>query len=68
MKDMLWIEDIVENTSAPPFLINSKVAMIGFVDPQKVVVRSSAFLAFPSARNEIESENWNINFHKWKEI
>jgi len=57
MKDMLWIEDIIENTSAPPFLINSKVAMIGFVDPQKVVVRSSAFLAFPSAPNEIESEN-----------
>ncbi len=54
---MLWIEDIVENTSAPPFLINSKVAMIGFVDPQKVVVRSSAFLAFRSARNEFESEN-----------
>jgi hypothetical protein len=57
MKDMLWIENIVENTSAPPFFINSKVVIVGFVDPHKVVVGRNAFLAFPSAQNEIESEN-----------
>jgi hypothetical protein len=57
MKDMLWIEDIVENTSAPPFLINSKVGMVGFVDPHKVVIRRGAFLAFSSALNEIESKS-----------
>jgi hypothetical protein len=25
MEEMLWIEDIVENTQAPPFFTNSKV-------------------------------------------
>jgi hypothetical protein len=52
MKDMLWIEDIVESTPTPPFLTNSRGGnsrggMAGFVDPHKVVVRN-AFLAFPS--------------------
>jgi hypothetical protein len=27
MENMLWIEDIVENTSTPPFLINLKIDM-----------------------------------------
>jgi hypothetical protein len=31
--------------------------MVGFVDPHKVLVRRSAFLAFPRAQNEIESKN-----------
>jgi hypothetical protein len=46
---MLWIEDIVENTLALPFLINSRVDMVGYVDPHKVVVRRNTFSAFPSA-------------------
>jgi hypothetical protein len=49
MKDMLWIEDIVESTSTSPFLTNSRVDMVGFVDLHKVVARRSAFSAFPSA-------------------
>ncbi len=56
MKDMLWIEDIVESTSTSPFLTNSRVDMVGFVDLHKVVARRSAFSAFPSAWNGVESE------------
>jgi len=33
----------------PHFLINSKVNMVGFVDPCKVDTRKRAFSAFPSA-------------------
>jgi hypothetical protein len=33
MENMLWIEDIVQNTSTPPFLTNLKVDMAGLVDP-----------------------------------
>jgi hypothetical protein len=49
MKDLLWIEDIVENTSTPSFFINSKVGMFDFVNPHKVVVKRNAFLACSSA-------------------
>jgi hypothetical protein len=55
MKDMLWIEDIVESTQAPPFLTNLKIGMANFVDPHKVVVKS-VFLTFPNASNGVESE------------
>ncbi len=48
MKNMLWIEDIVESTLALSFLTNFRVDMVGFVNLHKVVVRS-AFLAFSSA-------------------
>jgi hypothetical protein len=54
MKDMLWIEDIVENTQAFPFLTNLKIGMASFVDLHKVVVRRSVFLTFPNARNGVE--------------
>jgi hypothetical protein len=37
MEEMLWIEDIVESPSAPPFWTNSRVDMVGFVYPHKVV-------------------------------
>ncbi len=47
MKDMLWMEDIVESPLAPPFLTNSKVDMVNFVNARKVVARS-AFLPFYS--------------------
>ncbi len=46
---MPWIEDIVENTLALSFLTNSRVDMVGFVDPCKVHVRRNTFSALPSA-------------------
>jgi len=42
MEDMLWIEDIVESTPIPSFWTNSKVDMVRFVYPHKVVARRSA--------------------------
>jgi hypothetical protein len=55
MEDSLWIEDIVESTTTPPlFFINFKVNMVGIVDPCKVVVRKSAFLALPIQMHEME--------------
>jgi hypothetical protein len=33
MENMLWIEDIVENTSTPTFLMNFDVDIAGLVDP-----------------------------------
>jgi hypothetical protein len=47
--DMLWIEDVVENTIALPFLTNSRVDVLSYVDPHKVVVRRNTFSALPSA-------------------
>jgi hypothetical protein len=49
MEEMLWIEDIVENTQAPPFLTNSKIDMASFVDPHQVVAKRNAFSTLPSA-------------------
>jgi hypothetical protein len=37
-------------------LTNSRVGLVDFVNPHKVVARKSAFSAFPSARNEGELE------------
>ncbi len=45
---MLWMEDIVENTLAPPFLTNYRVDMVGFVNAHKMIARS-AFKTFFSA-------------------
>jgi hypothetical protein len=46
---MLWIEDMVESTLAPPFLTNSRIDIVGFMDLHKVVARRNAFLALPNA-------------------
>ncbi len=51
LEEMLWIEDIVQSTQAPPFLTNLKVDMASFIDPHKVIIRKSAFLALPNAWN-----------------
>jgi hypothetical protein len=48
MDEMLWIEDIIENIEAPPFLTNFRVDRIGFVHLHKVVVRRNAFSTLPS--------------------
>ncbi len=37
LEEMLWIEDIVQSTQAPPFLTNFKVDMASFIDPHKVI-------------------------------
>jgi hypothetical protein len=49
MKNMLWIEDIVESTQAPPFLTNLKIGMTSFIDLHKVVIRRRVFSTFPNA-------------------
>jgi hypothetical protein len=49
MEEMLWIEDIVENTQASPFLTNLKFDMANFVNPHKMVAINNAFSALPSA-------------------
>jgi len=43
MEDMLWIEDIVESISTPPFLTNSRVDMVIFVYLHNVVARRNAW-------------------------
>jgi hypothetical protein len=48
MEDMLWMEDIVESKLAPPFLTNSRVDMVDFVNAHKMIAKS-AFLTFSSA-------------------
>jgi hypothetical protein len=72
MENILWIENIVENTSAPLFFTNSKIDMASFVNPHKMVVKTNAFSAFPSAQNGIElegeAESERFKFHKWKGI
>jgi hypothetical protein len=55
MEEMLWIEEIVESTKAPPFLPNSRVDMASFVDHYKVVAKRISTL--PSARNGGESKD-----------
>jgi hypothetical protein len=49
MEEILWIEDILESTQAPPFLTNSKIDMVTFVDLHKLVAKRNAFSAFPIA-------------------
>jgi hypothetical protein len=53
---MLWIENIVENTSAPPFFTNSRIDIASFVDPHKAVARRNVFSTFPNAGNGSESK------------
>jgi hypothetical protein len=58
MKDMLWIEDIVESTLSPPFFfINFTINMVGFVNPHKLVAKRNAISTFSSPQNEGELES-----------
>jgi hypothetical protein len=43
MENMLWIENIVECTLAPPFFTDLKIDMTNFVNPHKVVARRMHF-------------------------
>jgi hypothetical protein len=56
MEGMLQIENIFESTLALPFLTNSRVDMVGFVNLHKVVAKRSAFSALPSAPNGGENK------------
>jgi hypothetical protein len=51
MKEILWIEDIVESTPIISFFSTSSVDMVGFVNPHKVVFRRNAFLTLTNAQN-----------------
>ncbi len=48
---MLWIEDIVKRTPTPPFLTNSRIDMVGFVNPHKVVAKNNALKTLPNIGN-----------------
>jgi len=48
MEEILWIEDIIDSTQAPPFFTTFRVDMASFVHPHKVVARRNAFSALPS--------------------
>ncbi len=52
---MPCIGNIVANALTPPFLTNSRIEMVGFVNIHKMVARS-AFSTFPSAQNGCELE------------
>ncbi len=43
MEGMLLIEDIVQSTPSLPFLTHSKVDMVDFVNPHKVIAKKNAF-------------------------
>jgi hypothetical protein len=49
MKGTLWIEDIVESTTTTTLIFtNYKIDMVGFVNPYKMIIRSTS-LALPNA-------------------
>ncbi len=50
MKDILWMEDIVEITPTPPFYINFRIDMTSFVDVRWLLERVHFQLS--SAQNE----------------
>jgi hypothetical protein len=43
LKDISWIEDVVECTPTILFMNNFTIDVVGFVNPHKVVVKRSAF-------------------------
>ncbi len=49
MKNMLWIEDIVQNTIIPTVFTNFRVDMITFEDLHRWVARRNAFLTLSTA-------------------
>jgi hypothetical protein len=57
MEDMLWIKNIVESTPTLPFLTNSKVDMINFMDPHKVLLEGVHFQPFQVHEMEL---NWKV--------
>ncbi len=54
--EKLWIEVIVESIIGHPFLTNFRVDMTSFVNFHMMIFKRSAFKAFASAQNEVESK------------
>jgi len=50
------LRTFVESTSTPPYLTNSRIDMVHFVNPHNVVARKNTISTFPSARNRSELE------------
>jgi hypothetical protein len=44
MEEMLWIEDIVENTQAPPFFTNYKINKLIFSLEEKYIFVTNQFV------------------------
>jgi hypothetical protein len=57
MEDVLWIKEIVDSTPTPPFLTNSKVDMINFMDFHKVLLEGVHFQPFQAHEMEL---NWKV--------
>ncbi len=66
MEVVLWIENIVETTSTPPFFTNFRVDIIGFVSAHKLIVKRNVFSALLSAWNGGESKGEEKNVKKYK--
>jgi hypothetical protein len=66
MENILWIDNIVKNTTTPPLLTNFKIDMVDFVDPHKVFVRRNAFWASPSPCDGVESECTKVESERLK--
>jgi phage replication-related protein YjqB (UPF0714/DUF867 family) len=60
MEVMLWFEDIGESTSTLPFLTNSKVGMVGFVNLHKMAPIKNSFSHLHSAQNGGQSSYFHL--------
>jgi hypothetical protein len=59
MKNILWIEDIVESTRVPHFWpILELTWLIDFVDPCKTIAKMNAFLVFPTHKMKMKILNF----------
>jgi hypothetical protein len=62
MEKMLWIEDIVERTLAPPFFTDFRIDMTDFANPHKVIARrmhfqpKSYYLMLTLTQNKLKGE------------
>ncbi len=65
MENILWIEDIIENTHNIPFFNTFNVDMARFSNPHNVVVRRNAFSILASAQNESVLEMKTTFGHGW---
>jgi hypothetical protein len=45
-----------KHINSPIFFIDSRIDMVGFVNPHKVIARRNAFSAFPIVWNGVELE------------
>jgi hypothetical protein len=57
MKSMLWIEDVIESTPTPPFLTNSRIDMVGFVDPTRWLLKGVHFQPFQVHKMKMKTKD-----------